>query len=852
MKVTKKQTQRPPSPLKDATFFTQILFGWAWPLLKLGSSRPLEEIDLPDVHLLDSSAYNKSYMDQLWKQRNEGKHSLARVFFKDYLKTTMLPQIILVINSASRIGQAVALGFLLEQFAEGNSADDTNIKQGYLWSGIMVICGLVAFPTKQRLYFEMYRKGLQIRIAIVAKLYEKTLQLYSTGSCDSISTGKLTNLASNDVERFLLASIPSLYLIVGPLEAVVILYVGIQIIGPVFAVGLILFVFLVPVQFFLGKRFTKFRSEVAAFTDARVNLVSQAVTGARIMKMNGWELEFEKRISALREKEIEKLRRASRYKAVNDAIYYFSSAVVSVFIFSAHVLFMGGTLNPRNVYTTLSLLNILHLSLTKQIPNAVMSLSECYVSCNRIEEFLDLPDNVLASSTDFCSNESNLCDDTMSLIALSNVSCFWNSNKSLEEKESSNRHSAVAISDVSLSFEAGELSCISGKVGCGKSALILSLAGELNSFSGSIKRNYSSLGYAAQNAWIMNGSIKENITMGLSFNKEWYEQVVDACGLRLDFCQLSNGDLTIVGDRGVQCSGGQRARIGLARAFYKDPQVLLLDDPLSAVDGTVARSIYKLAIQDLGVKRGKCVILSTHQVQFIDKVDQSIVMRGGKIISCERINGSECDLRSQSCEAQYKTLQGRKAPSNGLKISENSISLVSDSVHMESRNTGVVQWPTWAAYGRAAGGSAACLLLFFVFTTTQSALLLTIVQVGTWASAQKDSQDDAVWFGTIFGIVSILICLSIARAQMSFHMLIGASSELHNKMLSSVLRSKIDFFDTNPLGLILNRFSADVGINDETLPLTIYDFLVGAFIVFGGVITGEFAFYSLARCLFYL
>ena len=143
-----------------------------------------------------------------------------------------------------------------------------------------------------------------------------------------MSAGKLTNLASNDVERFLLAAVPSLHLILGPIESAVILVVGIYTTGPVFAVGHGLFLLLIPLQVHLGHRFVKFRSDVAQITDARVTLVSQAVSGARIMKMNGWELEFQKRIQALRAEETAKLQAASYYKAINDAIYYFSSIVV--------------------------------------------------------------------------------------------------------------------------------------------------------------------------------------------------------------------------------------------------------------------------------------------------------------------------------------------------------------------------------------------------------------------------------------------------------------------------------------------------------------------------------------------
>jgi ATP-binding cassette subfamily C (CFTR/MRP) protein 4 len=825
-----RASARTPSPLTNVNFFQQLLFGWAWPLLKLGSLRPLEEPDLPEVHPRDSSAYNKAYIRKLWKQEQHEQHGLGRALLKDYFQTTRFPQLILLMNSASKIGQAFALGLLMEQFTEDSTTG--NAGQGYIWCGVLVGCGLIAFPTKQRLYFELYRKGMQIRVGLVATLYDKVLRLSATSSENSISAGKLTNLASNDVERFLLASIPSLYLFLGPIEAVVILLLGIYTIGPVFAVGHGLFLLLVPLQVYLGRRFVQFRSQVASITDARVTLVSQAVSGARIMKMNGWELEFEKRITALRAMEVAKLKAASRYKALNEAIYYFSSTVVAVSIFSVHVL-MGNELTPRKVYTTLTLLNILHLSLTKQIPSAVMNLSECYVSSNRIQAFLELPEN----STLVKSSVSNVVAKEGSILSLSHVTCVWDDGTDATSKAQGTP--IIALSDISLSFESGKVYYIVGMVGSGKSALIQAVAGELHATEGAFSRNYSSLAYAAQNPWIMNGSIRENIVMGRSFQQGWYDKVVDVCGLQLDLSQIANGDETTVGDRGIQISGGQRARIGLARAFYGDPQVLLLDDPLSAVDSTLARSIYQEAIQELGIKQGKCIIMATHQNQFLGHGDQCIVLDKGKMLSCGRFESTDSSSLPTAMQAE-----GTRKSHNAGKITDQrstneNMNAGIENVHKEKRSTGMVEWPTWAAYGKAAGGFGICSFFFLFSTITQSALLILIVEVGSWAEAPSDAQNEPYWFAVILGLTFGVILLSIARAQLSFHLLIGVSQRLHDLMLRSVLRSNIAFFDTHPLGRILNRFSADVGISDEILPLTIYDFLVGFFIVVGGVVTAS-------------
>lgn len=456
-----------------------------------------------------------------------------------------------------------------------------------------------------------------------------------------------------------------------------------------------------------------------------------------------------------------------------------------------------------------------------------MQLSECYVASQRIQAFLELPETCRAT---IHSKDASRTQQT--LISFENVSCVWD-EAPLHDAQNNNTQmeaSNVALSEISYSFDAGKLYCIIGKVGSGKSALIQALLNELKIIEGSVARRYTSLAYVSQIPWIMNGSIRENVVMGLPFRQDWYDQVMHACGLGKDLSVFVRGDATVVGDRGVQCSGGQQARIGLARAFYRDPQVLLLDDPLSAVDSTVARNMWHDAIQELGVKRGKCLIIATHQHQFIGPGDHCVVLEKGRILSTSMVESSAADVTAQATEVATEVERHEYCQDKDT---------CSDDVcrQKEARTTGIVERSTWSAYLRLAGNFCVCAVFFVMFTVTQVALLLLISALGVWAEA--DSQSSPFWYGTILGLAALLLTLSIIRAQATYQILIGASNKLHDRMLTSVLRSKIAFFDTNPLGRVLNRFSADMGICDEILPLTIYDFLVGAFIVCGGIVTAS-------------
>lgn len=535
------------SPLSRASLWSKFWFSWNKPLLDLGRKQPLNASDLYPIDKVDQSKYVREHIEQLWEQekKNCGKRkpSLARALARDYFHSTWLSRCLIIINGAVKIGQAVSLGILLDRL------ENPQGYEAFIWAFAIIGCGLIAFPTKQHSFFLLYRKGNQYRAGLIAAIYAKTLRLPSIKN-DDTTCGRLTNLASNDVERFQLTAIYTNLLLASPVEILTILIVGVLVMGPIFLFGYALLMVLVPLQFWLGRRFVFLRHKVAHLTDARVTLVSQAVAGARVLKLQGWELELESKISGIRDQEIRRLRQTSRLKACNDAIYYLSSLVVSVSVFSLYVGAFGHTLTPRIVFTTFTLFNLLQYSTTKHLPNAIMGLSECYVACQRIQAFLELPDKneqIIDSLSEDEKKEGDSDLRQIACIAMSGgTTCYWDN--------SGNTNPVAAFyATQPLEFNEGRLYCVIGKVGSGKSAMLQALIGELPVSSGCIEHHGSkSISYAAQSPWIMDGTAQENIVMGLPFDNEWYNRVVKACCLESDFQGFSEGDQTIVGDRGVQ------------------------------------------------------------------------------------------------------------------------------------------------------------------------------------------------------------------------------------------------------------------------------------------------------------
>jgi len=868
------------NPFEAASLLSKLIFTWPYPLLKLGMQRPLAAKDLPPILNEDRSGVNKHMLlDEIWeaeKKRNPKKPSLHRAILRNFLTSLWYVQPLMSFTAAAKVVQAVALGLLVETFEEETDG-------GYIWAGVLAGCAVLILFEHHHVFLFTWHKGMQYRIAAVASIYDKALRLSSTSPDTSTSSGKILNLASNDVERFLMASLFVNYLFWAPVQSIGILVVGIILLGPAFASGVgLLVVVVVPLQTYLARRFAFYRSKIARITDRRVTLVSQAIHGARVMKMNGWEWQFLDRIQSIRKEEIAQIRKANTLKCWNEALFFSTNVVVSMVIFLVH-LATGEDLTPRNVFTTFTLVNIIQIEMTKHVSLAVMACSECYVSIARIQEFLEYTEwkqqDVLqqdSSSSNGATkkttttqvSETTKAADNDTVIEMQNVTCYWNDRLLVggdgkkdqtnpdSESESVSEHSQItALKDVTLSAGRGKLTCIIGSVGSGKSALLQAIVGELQSSHGSIRRNYKRLAYAAQDPWIMDGTVRENIVLGLEFKQDWYDRVVEACGLSLDMSQFRNGDGTILGDRGVQCSGGQRARIGLARALYRDADILVADDPLSAVDAKVGRHIFAEAINALGVHRGKCVILATHQHQYVHDHRCVLMTRGktaciGSYHECVDASGGRLtaharDSKSTKDEASKatpdKSDEDADSTPEGEAEKEQAIgkkeAKKGDQDGKEMNVSGLVRVATFRKYVSAMGGLWVGVFLFVVFTATQMAVLATGAFMGRWAERTPEDQRSWDILGLVIALCVAVMVLAVVRAFVSFRLTVLASRRLHDKMAKAVLRAKIEFYDTNPSGRILNRFSADVGSNDDLLPHTLYDFFMISFIVLGAIVT---------------
>lgn len=394
----------------------------------------------------------------------------------------------------------------------------------------------------------------------------------------------------------------------------------------------------------------------------------------------------------------------------------------AIFISILGYVLFGYSLTAAQVFVVTACLNTLKHTMTDFFPYAIGIVAEALVSIRRIQKFL-MCDETILESIEF-KPKNGLAEPNGILplskekgIMMKNVTAKWN-----------NEVSDNTLSGISVKVVPGRLLAVIGPVGSGKTSLLHAILKELPLSDGSIEVN-GTVSYASQEPWLFAGSVRQNILFGEPMDKSRYQEVIHCCALKTDFALLPYGDKTIVGERGISLSGGQKARINLARAVYKHADIYLLDDPLSAVDTHVGKQLFDSCIS--GILSEKIVILVTHQLQYLKEVDQILILNGG----VKEAEGSYNQLKEtgldfaklldeQTQEEEQKPQEGSK----GLRLrttSTRSATSVEESdmrepeEMKEQKSVGNVSGAVYKAYLKATGGGCAVFMVVLFFALSQ-------------------------------------------------------------------------------------------------------------------------------------
>uniref|UniRef100_A0A8C3ALC2 Multidrug resistance-associated protein 4 n=1 Tax=Cyclopterus lumpus TaxID=8103 RepID=A0A8C3ALC2_CYCLU len=826
---------------------------WLTPLLYLGHKRRLEESDMYSVLPEDRSEILGEELHRFWElevrkaTKELKKPKLSRVLIKCYGKSYAAAGIFTFSLEALKVIQPLLLGKVIMYFENYDPDDQRSLHMVYSYAAAMSLSTFGLTILQHLYYYRVQRIGMKIRVALCHMIYRKALGLGSESMVHT-TTGQIVNLLSNDVNRFDEITLNLHYLWVGPLQAMVIILFLWYEIGLSCLAGVAIIALMMPVQTWFGKLFGIFRSKTAVLTDNRIRIMNEVVSGIRIIKMYAWEKPFSSLVTEVRRKEISQILKSSYLRGLNMASFFASSKIIVFVTFTTYVL-LGNALTASRVFVTVSLYGTIKLTVTLFFPLAVEKLSETAVSIRRIEGFL-LLDEIGGKKSALLLEEKR-----ENSVEIEKLTCYW--DKSLD---------APSLENISITMKSHQLLTVIGPVGAGKSSLLSAILGELPHDTGILKVT-GQLTYAAQQPWVFPGTIRSNILFGRELDPQKYERVLQACALKRDLELLPDGDLTLIGDRGATLSGGQRARVNLARAVYQDADIYLLDDPLSAVDAEVGRHLFEKCI--CGLLKNKSRILVTHQLQYLKAADQIVVLNEGHIMAQGTYN--ELQLSGLDVESLQKTNEEQKQRSG--PADSDQVSLLSQrtnhshssdcsllppeghrtdplpvetvrSVAEETRAEGNVSGHVYLKYFSAGCNPLVLMAIVVLSVMAEVAYILQDWWLVYWAreeffnstagpgsfktgiNATRSHQELNLNFylGIYSGLTAAAVVFGYARSLVIFRGLVRSAQALHNNMFSAVLRTPVHFFDVNPIGRILNRFSKDISQIDSMLPITFVDF----------------------------
>ena len=663
---------------QNTTFLSKLTFWWigSW-LERAQKFKGFSSTDLPpNIPQADSAFLNQRYDDYIakcavLKTPPTIQQMIIELFFWDYVEICIFQ----LMETVFKIfGCLVTIKFC-HTFGEGRLI---SFILGFT-SAIMLI---INSAVHHQVFFRGARLGMLARITITTAIYKKLMRL--TIANDS-AAGQIVNMVSNDIQKIEDYCSFHHFQWFAPIETVLVCGVVWWVTKSAFLsfIVLLFVLLLCSFQIFLTFKFTQLRNKMVATRDEMIRYVTDLFTGIQVIKYYAWEDPFLQKINLIRSKVNEFLDGTALLKAINSILYFISNDSLTTIFVTYFVFSSQSSISAVELLAVRQLFGVIVLVVCCFLPRSIELRSEAHVSVRRIEEFMSKADIEVRDEV----GDPKLLDETSSELVMKNASFKWpgesflpvnDSSVSLED-DSVPDNTPIALRNLNLTLKKGDLCLVVGAVGSGKSAFLNAILREIELVSGKFSLR-GSISYVSQNPWLMNRSIRDNIVMGTTFNAALYAQVVEAAALSRDLSLMPNGDRTVVGERGSALSGGQRARISLARAlYYQDANIFLLDDVLSAVDTVVGN----LLVQ--GIKRmlrDKVCILVTHQLQFVKASRKVVLFEDGAMAFC----GSYKDLIHSDNLTFVETLKEY----DGIECddSDDSNAHVQDSIENHHRNHG--------------------------------------------------------------------------------------------------------------------------------------------------------------------
>ena len=956
--VLEREGDIPPSKEPLASLFSIATFGWVDAIVWQGYKKTLEISDVWNLNLKDKAAFVIADFQQTKKTSK-----LALRLLKYFKRMLLIQGLWCIFSNLFTFVPTVLLKAILEYVED---PDATPANAAWFYVTLLFFAGAIQAVADGQALWIGRKICIRLRAIIIGELYAKALKRKAAATADSVlgegekekkksdeqaskkpkslrrtltrtltfrkkadqvkpkkgktiadqqpdvqaNVGTIINLMSVDSFKvseisaylhFLWASVPVQVII-----AVTLLY---RILGYSSIAGVLLMLAVLPINYILAKAFSRTQKKIMAATDARIHTTNEVLQNIRIIKYFAWEARFQQIVDEKRRAELKALRNRYIVWALSAMVWYGLPLLITFASFWIYTVVEGKRLVPSIAFTALSLFTLLRVPLD-QLADMIAHVQESKVSVDRIEEFLS------EEETEKYDQLYKPDAGSDGRIGLRNATLTWGS-KNPNDKSS---NEAFRLINVDVSFHVGELNIIAGPTGSGKTSLLMALLGEMKLLEGNVflPGGYNredlaadpdtglteSVAYCAQQAWLVNDTIRENIIFASPLDEARYKAVISACALERDLEILGEGENTLVGEKGITLSGGQKQRISLARAMYCNARHVLLDDCLSAVDSHTAKHIFEQCIMGPLMYNRTCILVTHNVALTVPHAQHVIVLENGKVVS----QGAPDDLSASGVfgEDLMKSRPGSRGNSKiPSRVSSDLEEVVKSNGHtgnvngkangdangkskppkksdantrVEGKAEGRVKWSTIKMYLSNMGPWFYWIAAFSSFALQQGGSVLSNVWIRQWAnsyqtsdlhaqentrytsaasylrgpsvfvtsafsgrtqswnvpqmSSSRESYDmapkqipevNAQYYLGIYALICVTyLAICLTREAVLFWGSLTASWKIHNQLLKSVMRAKFLFFDSTPLGQLMNRFSKDLeAVDQEVAPVAV-------------------------------
>ncbi|KAL4478039.1 hypothetical protein ABPG72_013478 [Tetrahymena utriculariae] len=825
-----------------------------WSIQELGRKIEIDDIPELEEHVKVESSVKKIKMRLNSKDIKKIIYiQFIKIICQTFWKNILIIDIYAFLEGLSKMFSPYCISKVIMLVKDGEKS------QAYLWIAILIITHYFAITFGQQSWAKTQRTSVQVRLGLINLLYDKISNL-STYSIKQANIGKIINMVSSDFGAIEWSVAYLFQCMVTPVLFLISSYMLISRLYWIGIIAILLLVSMIPLQQKIAKAAAVYSKTQTQKRDKKVKVFAEMIEGIRIIKMYGWEQAFNQAINKLREKEVKNTLYAYILQYIEQTVSLNGPVFIALICLIICEFTKSVEVNTALIFYTIELINLMSSIIMKYIGQFMNFIQDFKILFNRLISILAIENvQMKCIDVDYSKDELNQKIKDNTVLFMEKFSAYWHF-EDLENK-------TPVLKDINFEVNKGETISIIGQIGSGKSSFLYAIMKEIPRYKG-LFFSTNKISYVEQEPYIFQGTVRDNILFGKPFRQNFYNQVIKSCCLLDDLNILNKGDQTLIGEKGANLSGGQRARLCLARAVYADNDLYLLDDPLSAVDSKVAKQIFNNVIN--GLLKDKAVILVTHQLNYALRCQKIAVFDQGSIILQGNPNemnfkdsilatfikeqqqdeeeealinndqtdkavkkiSSETDITNSTNEEDQKTINQIQQCQNDNQIFETQL-LKSQSVPLQNSLFTVCQQQKDAEYQVTFGS-----FIKFLKTNPQRWFLIVVfLAFGVQEALFTIFYKFLALYETGISIESFYsLAILIYTAFFTFrfiqnailsHFILQTNESITQKMIKGISQAKPIIFDEMPSGIIINKFTTDINILDKQLPSEAYGAIEG-------------------------